>query len=101
MDARADALSRPALAAAFGVLLVLAFPFRVGDFTFDLGWFAGWLALVPFALLVRGLSFRRALAWATGAATLGMSGVLFWIYVVVAEHGEKLHSVAIGQLEAR
>ena len=87
MDDRADGLKRAALAAATAVLLVAAFPFRAGEFTLDLGMLAGWLALVPFALLVRGLSPGRAFAWGAGAATLGMSGVLFWIYVVVVEHG--------------
>ena len=95
MDARADTLRRLALAAAFAALLVAAFPFRSGEFTLDLGRVAGWLALVPFALLVRDLPARRAFAWGAGAATLGLSGVLFWIYVVVVEHGAAAAPVGV------
>ncbi len=67
--------------------LALAFPFRAGDVRFDLGWLAGALAVAPFVPLARGLGARAALTWGTLAGTLGYTGVLFWIYVVVVEHG--------------
>jgi apolipoprotein N-acyltransferase len=81
-------------AVAFAVALVLSFPFRAGELRFDLGAVAGWLALAPLVLLTRGLRPLQAFTWATGAATLGYSGVFFWIYVVVAVHGGAAPPVA-------
>jgi len=85
--ARLKLLRRPAAALAFAVLLVLAFPFRAGELRFDAGSMAGWLALVPLVWLIEGLRPLRAAAWAGAAATAGFAGVLFWLFVVVHEHG--------------
>ncbi len=78
---------RASLGVAFAVLLAASFPFRVGELRFDIGIMAGWLALVPLALLLKGLSPRRAFLWSTGFATLGYTVILFWIFVVVVVHG--------------
>jgi len=48
------------LAGVFALLIPLAFPFRAGDFRFDLGIVAGWLALAPLAALLRNLTPRAA-----------------------------------------
>ena len=92
MDARTAPVAttpaaRAALGAAFVALFAASFPFRAGDLHFDLGLVCGWLALAPFALMIRGLPPLAAFAWGAGTATLAFSAVLFWIYVVVAEHG--------------
>jgi apolipoprotein N-acyltransferase len=100
LDARttpvaATPAARAALGAAFVVLFAASFPFRAGDLNFDLGVVCGWLALAPFALMIRGLSPLAAFAWGAGAATLAFSAVLFWIYVVVAVHGGAPAVVAV------
>ncbi len=78
---------RPSLGVAFAVLLAASFPFRAGELRFDVGILTGWVALVPLALLLPGLSPRRAFLWTTAFATAGYSVVLFWIFVVVVVHG--------------
>ncbi len=88
-------LQRPGLAAAFALLYGLSFPFQAGEFGFDAGLVLGWLALVPFALLLRGLTVRAAFAWATAAGTLAFCIVLFWIWVVVALHGGAHPAIAV------
>ncbi len=95
MDARRARLIRLGYAGAFACLFALAFPFRAGDLLFDGGLACGWVALVPFARMLRGLAPRAAFAWASSSATLGFCGVLFWIYVVVAEHGGAHPLVAV------
>ena len=65
---------RLAWAAAFAVLLALAFPFRAGDLQLDLGAVTGWIALAPFALMLRGLQPGAAFKWAAAAATQGQRG---------------------------
>ena len=95
MDARRARLIRLGYAGAFACLFALAFPFRAGDLLFDAGLACGWVALVPFARMLRGLGPRAAFAWATSSATLGFCGVLFWVYVVVAEHGGAHPLVAV------
>ena len=75
------------LAGAFGILLWLAFPFRAGDFRFDLGIVTGWLALAPLAALLRGLSPRAAFKWTFFASWPGFTLTLFWLYMVVTVHG--------------
>ena len=87
MGAVAPRLARPSLGVAFAVLLAASFPFRAGELRFDVGILAGWLALLPLALLLDGLSPRRAFLWTTGFATAGYGVVLFWIFVVVVVHG--------------
>jgi len=78
---------RVALALLFALLLVLAFPFRAGELRFDLGLFAGWLAVAPLAALLRELSPRAAFQWTFFSSWLGFTGILFWLYVVVTVHG--------------
>ena len=87
MGAVALRLGRPGLGVAFAVLLAASFPFRVGELRFDVGILAGWVALLPLALLLERLSPRRAFLWTTGFATLGYGVILFWIFVVVVVHG--------------
>jgi apolipoprotein N-acyltransferase len=82
-----DRAVRIAAGGAFALLLALAFPFRAGALRFDAGWLAGWLALWPFARLVRGLPPRAAFGWAVPAAAAGYAAVLFWLYVVVTVFG--------------
>lgn len=72
---------------AFAVLWTLTFPFRAGDWQFDLGGVVGWVALLPLAWLIDGRRPQRAALDAFAAATLGFCGVLFWLFVVVHEHG--------------
>ncbi|NRA01843.1 MAG: apolipoprotein N-acyltransferase [Myxococcales bacterium] len=74
-------------ALAFALCLVAAFPFRAGDFRFEAGILFGWIALVPFALALRGLTPARAFWLGTASGTLAYAGILFWIYVVVTVHG--------------
>ena len=96
MDPGRARLVRLACAGAFAALYALAFPFRAGDLQFDAGLVFGWLALVPLALMLRGLPPGAAFLWATGSATIAFSGVLFWLYVVVAVHGGAHALVAVG-----
>jgi apolipoprotein N-acyltransferase len=91
-----DRAARLAAAAAFALLLALAFPLRAGELRFDLGWLVGWLVLWPFALLLRGLAPRAAFGWAVGAASAGYSLVLFWLYVVVTVFGLAAPAIGIG-----
>jgi apolipoprotein N-acyltransferase len=76
-----------ALGAAFALLFALSFPFRAGDFGFDVGIAAGWLALAPLWLLVRGqrpwVAFRRVLA----ATSAGYALVWWWLYIVITVYG--------------
>ena len=76
-----------ALVAAYTALFALSFPFRAGDFGFDAGAGAGWVALAPLWLLVREqrprVAFRRALA----ATTAGYAAVWWWLYIVVTIYG--------------
>jgi len=72
---------------AFALLLALGFPFRAGELRFDLGSFAGWVALVPFVWMLEGLRPAAAFRWATLAATAGFTVVLYWLFVVVYVHG--------------
>ena len=88
-------LGRAGLAAAFVLLLPLAFPFRAGEFRFDVGAGAGWLVPMAFVGMLRGLGPRRAFLWGTGAATLGYAAVLYWIYVVVHVHGHAPPVIAV------
>jgi len=78
---------RVVLGGTFALLFTLSFPFRAGQLAFDLGLVAGWIALVPFAFMLRGLGPRAAFAWGTASATLAFCGVLFWIYHVVHVEG--------------
>ena len=68
-------LPRPLSALLFALLLVLAFPFRAGDTRFDVGIALGWLALVPFVWMLRGLTPRRAFVWGSVAGTAAFCGV--------------------------
>jgi apolipoprotein N-acyltransferase len=88
-------LGRWGLAAAFVFALALAFPFRAGAIQFDLGAVTGWLAPLFFVGMIRGLTPRSAFLWATIAATLGYSAVLYWIYVVVHVHGHTSPIIAV------
>jgi apolipoprotein N-acyltransferase len=85
---------------AFAGLVVASFPFRAGELRFDVGWIVGWVALVPFALGLRGLGARAAFAWGTAAGTLAYSGVLYWIYVVVHVHGHAPPPIAVAAVIA-
>ena len=78
---------RGSAALAFALCLVAAFPFRAGDFRFEAGLLFGWIALVPFALALRGLAPVRAFWLGTASGTLAYAGILYWIYVVVTVHG--------------
>jgi len=82
-----DRKARLIAGVAFAALLALAFPFRAGELRFDLGWLCGWLALWPFARLVRGVPPGRAFRLATGFAGAGYAVVIFWLYVVVTVFG--------------
>jgi apolipoprotein N-acyltransferase len=82
-----DRKARLVWGAAFAALLALAFPFRAGELRFDLGWLAGWLALWPFARLVRDSTPREAFWRATAFASAGFAFVIFWLYVVVTVYG--------------
>jgi apolipoprotein N-acyltransferase len=82
-----DGVRRLSLAAAFALLLALAFPFRVGHFGFDAGVVVGWLALAPLARLCTELRPAAAFRWAFFASWAGYAGTLFWLYVVVRVHG--------------
>jgi apolipoprotein N-acyltransferase len=82
-----DRKARLAAGAAFAALLALSFPFRAGELRFDLGWLAGWVALWPFARLVRSVSPGTAFRLATAFASAGYAFVLFWLYVVVTVYG--------------
>ena len=95
MKARGDRVRRLALLVAFALALPFAFPARAGAMRVDAGVVVGWLVLIPFALLVRGLGARAAFGWGTAAGTLGYTGVLFWIYVVVAVHGHAAPAIAV------
>jgi apolipoprotein N-acyltransferase len=83
------------LAAGFVLAVALAFPFRAGDFSFDLGPVAGWLAPVFLVGMTRGLRPRPAFLWSCAAATVGYSFVLYWIYVVVSVHGHAAAPIAV------
>ncbi len=87
MGTRAPRVERWLWGAAFAALLALSFPFRAGELRFDVGMVTGWLVLAPLAVMLEGLSPRRAFLWTTGFASLGFAAVLFWIYVVVVVHG--------------
>lgn len=93
-------IRRIAAGLGFAALLVLAFPFRAGDFRFDLGAGAGWLALLPLAWLIDGLRPARAAGYAGAAATLGFCGVLFWLFVVVHEHGQAPAALGVAAVVA-
>jgi apolipoprotein N-acyltransferase len=82
-----DRATRLTAAAAFALLLMLAFPFRAGELRFDVGLIAGWLVLIPFALMLRGLRPGAAFAWGTVAGLVGYAGVVFWLFVVVTVYG--------------
>jgi apolipoprotein N-acyltransferase len=75
------------LTAAFALLFALSFEFRAGDLRFDAGMVAGWLALAPLWLLIRGQSpgvaFRRAFL----AAWVGYACVFWWLFVVITVYG--------------
>jgi apolipoprotein N-acyltransferase len=88
-------VTRALYATAFALLFALAFPFRAGDLHFDLGLLCGWLAPIPFALMLRDLAPRRALLWGFGAATAGFCGVFPWIWVVVHVHGHAASWIAV------
>ena len=85
MGAITPGVGRPAWGAVFALLLALSFPFRVGELHFDVGILVGWLALAPLAIMLEGLSPRRAFLWTTGFATLGFAER----YGRVRLHGEK------------
>jgi apolipoprotein N-acyltransferase len=93
---RAGFLIRAGWGAVFALLLFLCFPFRLGEVRFDLGGVAGWIALVPFVLMLEGLRPGAAFRWAVGAATAAFAGILFWIFVVVHVHGHGAVWVAVG-----
>ena len=86
-DFHVGSAARAGAALGFALMLIVAFPFRAGDFRLEIGILFGWLALVPFALVVRGLHPFRAFLWGSAAGTLAYAGILFWIYVVVTVHG--------------
>ncbi|HXZ85515.1 MAG TPA: apolipoprotein N-acyltransferase [Myxococcota bacterium] len=75
------------LALAFAALFTLSFPFRAGDFRFDVGAVAGWLAFAPLWALVRGQPPRVAFRRAFVAAWLGYAGVIWWLYIVITIYG--------------
>ena len=75
------------LGIAFALCFALAFPFRGGDFSIDLGWAFGWIALIPFALALRDRTPAAAFRWALLWSTLALCLALFWIYVAVAVFG--------------
>jgi apolipoprotein N-acyltransferase len=78
---------RVAAALAFAASWVLTFPVRVGELHFDVGAAVGWVALVPLLWGIDGLRPARAALQGFAGATLGFVGVLFWLFVVVHEHG--------------
>jgi len=88
-------VTRALYAAAFAALFALAFPVRAGDVHFDLGLVAGWVALIPFALMLRGLSPVRAFAWAWGSGGVALCAVIPWLYVVVHVHGHAPAAIAV------
>ena len=98
MDARRRVLTRRLWAAAFSLALPLAFPFRAGDLRFDLGMALGWIALIPFALMLRGLRPRAAFVWGACSGTAGFVGILFWLYVVVRVFGHAPVVVGLGAI---
>ncbi len=89
---------RLAWAAAFAVLLALAFPFRAGDLQLDLGAVTGWIALAPFALMLRGLQPSAAFKWASAAATPAFAAILYWLFVVVHVHGHAAAWAGVGSV---
>ena len=82
--------------AAFALLFAASFEFRAGDFRFDVGAVAAWLAAAPLWLLVRGqtpgVAFRRTLL----AAWLGYAGVFWWLYVVITVYGRAPAFAGVG-----
>jgi apolipoprotein N-acyltransferase len=78
---------RAALVLSFAALFALSFAFRAGDFHFDVGAVAAWLAAAPLWLLIRGqpagVTFRRTLL----AAWLGYACVFWWLYIVITVFG--------------
>jgi len=74
--------------AAFAVAFFLAFPQRVGDFCFDLGWGAAWLAPALLILGLRGLAPRAAAKFAFGAGLAAHALVFHWIYVATVHYGD-------------
>ena len=94
----AESRRRLASAVAFGLLLTLSFPFRAGEFRFDVGMAAGWVVLVPFVWMLSGLRAWAAFRWATASATLGYAGVLFWVYVAARVYGHAPAVVAVASV---
>jgi apolipoprotein N-acyltransferase len=79
---------RAAWAIAFALAFGLSFPFRAGELRFDLGPALGWVALLPLAWLLRGLTPGAGLLWASAAASGAFGVALWWIYIVVHVHGQ-------------
>jgi apolipoprotein N-acyltransferase len=81
---------------AFAVLFAASFEFRAGDFHFDVGLVAAWLAAGPLWLLVRGqtpaVTFRRTFL----AAWLGYVGVFWWLYIVITVYGRAPAFAGVG-----
>ncbi|MFI5317361.1 MAG: apolipoprotein N-acyltransferase [Myxococcota bacterium] len=76
-----------ALTLGFALLFALSFEFRAGDLRFDAGLVAGWLALAPLWLLIRGQAPRVAFGRAFFATWLGYAGVFWWLFIVITVYG--------------
>ena len=89
-------MRRVLLTAAFAALFGLSFEFRAGDLRFDLGAVAGWLALAPLWLLIRGespgVAFRRAFL----AAWIGYASVFWWLFIVITVYGRAAPYAGVG-----
>ncbi|MBI4367135.1 MAG: apolipoprotein N-acyltransferase, partial [Deltaproteobacteria bacterium] len=70
-----------------GVLLGLAFPFRIGTWEFPACGFLAWIGLVPLLLRLRGTSARTAWwrGFLTGAIYHALS--LYWLYTAMHAFG--------------
>lgn len=81
-----------------GLLLGLAFPFRVGAFALpNLGWLA-WIALVPLFLTLRRATPRQAFARTYCAAVIYYSISLYWLYTAMHTYGHLTPPIACGVL---
>ncbi len=74
--------------AAFAAVFFLAFPQRAGDFRFDLGLVAAWLAPALLLLGLRGLAPGTAAKFAFGAGLAAHALVFHWIYVATVHYGD-------------
>lgn len=87
---------RGAALAAYVLCTFLSFPHPLGDRVIDLGTWLAWLGPAFLVAALRGLSVRRAAAWAFAASLAAHGAVLHWIYVVTVVYGHA--PVIVGML---